>query len=145
MVYRQQYSVIGFLETKLLQTIENDIVAALVLHEERQLGGFYRIPRQVFCYVDYLGALCKGPPAATEKAMFFMDTYLATIDRRYKKFDRLIYEIWRHGTVHEFDPKRLEHTGKKYTIGTLANNDSTAPERACHLECFKVHATPIGM
>jgi hypothetical protein len=46
--------------------------------------------------------------------------------------------MWRHGTVHEFDPKRLNHSSKKYSVGWQTNNDSGKEERACHLERFKV-------
>ena len=115
---------IDYLENNLLRTIENDVAAVLSFHEQQQVSGFHSIPREVFCYIDYLGTISKGPPGTAEKAISFVETYMAAADGRYKKFGRLIYEMWRHGTVHEFDPKVLKHTRHRYGIGWLTNNSS---------------------
>jgi hypothetical protein len=130
-------SVIDYLEHNLSRVIRNDLVAVLQFHEKQEISGFHSVAREVFCYIDYLGSIFRGPPAESEKAISFIETYMTKADRRYKQIGRLIYEMWRHGTVHEFDPKILKHSRRKYSIGWLTNNSSAPVNRACHLECFK--------
>jgi hypothetical protein len=130
--------VVDYLEEDLVAVINNDLLAVLKFHEGG-IGGFHSIPREVFCYIDYISVLRYGPPNSSTKAIQFIEKYLGSTNVRYKHYGKLLYEMWRHGTVHEFDPKRLKHSSKKYSIGWQTNNDSGKEQRACHLECFKVH------
>lgn len=128
--------VVDYLEKDFLAAINNDLVAVLKFHEGGN-GGFHSVPREVFCYVDYVSAIRYGENSSTN-AIRFIEKYLGSKNPRYKHYGKLLYEMWRHGTVHEFDPKRLRHSSKKYSVGWQTNNDSGIEERACHLECFKV-------
>ena len=133
-------SVISHLELNLLTAINNDLVNVLKFHSKVG-GGFHSIPREVFCYIDYLGSLRYGPPSQSKKAISFLEEYLRKINNRYVEVGRLIYELWRHGTVHEFDPKSLIHSCKRYKVGWQTNIKNRAAERNCHLECFKKYGT----
>jgi hypothetical protein len=131
--------IIEYLEKDLLVAINNDLIAVLKYHEDG-VGGFHSIPREVFCYIDYIAALRYGENSSIN-ARRFIEKYLGDTNVRYKHLGKLLYEMWRHGTVHEFDPKRLKHSSKKYSVGWQTNNDARKEERACHLECFKVFGT----
>ena len=128
--------VVVYLENDFLAAINNDLIAVLNFHEGG-IGGFHSVPREVFCYIDYIAAIRYGENSSTN-AIRFIEKYLGSENVRYKHYGKLLYEMWRHGTVHEFDPKGLKHSSKKYSIGWQTNNDSGKEERACHLECFKV-------
>ena len=133
---REQY-IDKHLENDVLTAIKNDLIVVLEFHERQQSGGFHSIPREVFCYIDYVATLCYGS-ASSKNATQFIEQYLGKIDSRYEQYGKLLYEMWRHGTVHEFDPKILKHSTEKYYIGWQTNNDSPPGNRECHLECFKV-------
>jgi len=128
--------VIDYLENDFLAVVNNDLITVLKFLEGG-IGGFHSVPREVFCYNDYISAIRYGENSSTN-AIQFIEKYLGSKNARYKHYAKLLYEMWRHGTVHEFDPKRLIHSSKKYSVGWQTNNDSGKEERACHLECFKV-------
>ena len=120
-----------------LAAITNDLTAVVKFHDGG-IGGFHSVPREVFCYIDYISAIRYGANSSAN-AIQFIEKYLGTANPRYKHYGKLLYEMWRHGTVHEFDPKRLKHSNGKYSVGWQTNNDSGKEERACHLECFEVY------
>ena len=70
-------------------------------------AGFFSIPRNVFCYVDYLGYVAFGYRAAnghvrsTSCAVDYLEKYFPP---DYADFAALIYSMWRHGTVHRYEP-----------------------------------------
>jgi hypothetical protein len=129
--------VVNYLEGDFLAAITNDLTAVVKFHDGG-IGGFHSVPREVFCYIDYISAIRYGANSSAN-AIQFIEKYLGTTNPRYKHYGKLLYEMWRHGTVHEFDPKRLKHSNGKYSVGWQTNNDSGKEERACHLECFKVY------
>ncbi len=108
--------VVDYLEKDLVAAINNDLIAVLKFHEGG-IGGFHSIPREVFCYIDYISVLRYGLPNSSTTAIRFIEKYLGSTNIRYKHYGKLFWEMWRHGTVHEFDPKRLKHSSKKYSIG----------------------------
>lgn len=90
--------------------------------------GLFGIPRQFFCYVDYLGFLRAGPTwrgttkkrkdlATTKKAEQFLREVFAQIDPRYGTLDRPLIAIYRQGLVHGFRPGVIEAktSGQKLT------------------------------
>ncbi len=129
--------VTSHLEKEFRAAIQNDLIALVEFHKGG-VGGFHSIPREVFCYIDYISAIRYGSNSTTN-AIRFIEDYMGKSNTRYRYFGRLLYEMWRHGTVHEFDPKRLRHSNNRYSIGWQTNNDSAKRERGYHLECFKVH------
>ena len=42
----------------IVKSIENDIKPTLLLHQKE--GGYFIVPREVCCYIDFLGALYCG-------------------------------------------------------------------------------------
>ncbi len=47
-----------------------------------------------------------------------------------------MYSMWRHGTVHEYDPKIFKSNAKQFRLVWGANNSSRAENRKWHLACF---------
>ena len=143
--------VIKYLEDDLLISIQADIKDVLVFHSKREPGGIHSIPREVFCYVDFLGSVCYGlwkdknakkkQSATTEHAVKFIKEYFTNADPKYDNLGELIYTMWRHGTVHEYDPKVLIHTSQGHLIGWLANKSPGEHNTACHLKCCKLEGS----
>jgi hypothetical protein len=83
--------------------------------------GMFGIPRQVFCYVDYIGALREGPTpskrnpkqpelAKTWKAVKVLKELFGRVDPNYVATAELLVRGYRHGLVHTFAPKVLRRT-----------------------------------
>jgi hypothetical protein len=91
----------------------------IVAHAMRtQRAGFLTVPREVFAYVDFLGALYSGyggtpkrsgrrSIAQTTKAVAFTVEVLGKVDGAYRRCGRLAYEMFRHGTIHVYRPNLL--------------------------------------
>jgi hypothetical protein len=106
-----------FLQGDLKRSIENDIRP--ILQPEKEEGGYFGVPRSVLCYVDFLGALYCGYQgekfrngkkriAISWKACRFIREILGSVDSLYEDNGDLLYEMYRHGTVHLFSPNELK-------------------------------------
>ena len=71
----------------------------------------FAICREVFSYVDHLGHLYSGRPQQQvgERSKDFLRHVMSVIDQNYGKRANEIYQMFRCGTVHEFEPKTLEN------------------------------------
>lgn len=122
---------------KVLQLIEDDLVLALEAYDKANRGGHMAVSREVFCYVDYLGTLAYGGEGnLTENAVRYMETYFVKAKSAYSGKCWLIYNMWRHGTVHEIDAKVYRSRAKHFELGWLANSDSHPHNRMWHLACL---------
>lgn len=125
---------IDYLDKNVRDSIINDVKDIAVYHSRHYRGksaGFFSIPRQVFCYVDYLGCLAFGYESGTKAAIKFIHTYFP---EKYQSFAELIYSMWRHGTVHEYEPKCLfaGFPGERemvVAVSWAASNSNRAKER----------------
>ena len=132
--------IIKYLENDLKDSIINDVrdVAHYQAHPRRKKkAGFFSIPRDVFCYVDYLGKISFGK-GNTESAENYIKEYFPS---KYYDYAELIYSMWRHGTVHEYKPKTYyadyqNHTPKRIRVAWLSNNDNKKETRKKHLKFF---------
>lgn len=122
---------------KLLQSIEDDLVLPLEAHDRANRGGYLSISRQVSCYVDYLGSLAYGGKGrTTSNAVQYMETYFVRANSVYSGKCQLMYDMWRHGTVHEHDAKVYVSPSREFRLGWMANNSSLGHNRKWHLACF---------
>lgn len=134
--------IIDYLKTDLRQSIINDVrdVAHYHAHPRRKVNaGYFSIPREVFCYVDFLGQLAFGK-GNTESAEKFMKNYFPS---NYKNYAELIYSMWRHGTVHDYKPKTYyaeypNQSPKKIRVYWLSNNGNKKKLRKEHLKFFSM-------
>lgn len=134
-------NIIKYLDSDLRSSITNDVrdVALFHAHPRRKVeAGFFSIPREVFCYVDYLGGIAgKGK---TDGAIQYIKDYFPS---KYADFAELIYSIWRHGTVHEYKPKTFseeykDHKPKRIKVKWMSNNDNKKGNRDAHLKFFSM-------
>lgn len=103
----------------LAQTVINDVSPLL-----KTTGGApHAIAREVFSYVDYLGALYvgkdnvqRGPDGLAVVVVRFtryLQEVMALADSNYGGQAEVIYQMYRCGPVHEFDPKVLRNNKKQ--------------------------------
>jgi hypothetical protein len=88
-------------------------------------GGYFGVPKLVLSYVDYLGALFHGykHPEQTKRRLFARHTYakrflkyvFGLIDPNYCHYGELLWEIYRNGTVHLYEPLTLQNSGQRIT------------------------------
>ncbi|MFC1620895.1 hypothetical protein ACFL2G_01190 [Candidatus Omnitrophota bacterium] len=86
-----------------------------LLKPSRSVGGIFALPREVSCYIDFLGALYSGwdgknkkEIATSKKAITFIKEIFGEIDLNYRIYGELFYRVVRHGTVHHFSPYKIE-------------------------------------
>lgn len=113
-------------ESRRIDRIINDLVVSIntdiypIIQPNRPGGGYFGVPRMVFCYIDTLGLLFAGwngkkdksrnkkiDFATTKKAKDFIREVFAQIDELYRINGDLLYDMYRHGTVHIYSPKKL--------------------------------------
>lgn len=90
--------------------INFDIVP--ILHLKIEQGGYFGASRQILCMVDFLGALYCGnnkETRSTKSAVKFIKKIMGSpeIDPKYNENGEILYEIYRHGLVHLYQPKKL--------------------------------------
>lgn len=119
-----------FLRGDLKESIKNDIYP--ILQPEKEEEGYFGVACLVLCYIDFLGALYGGwkaemfpknkkfpegrkKIATSEKALCFIRKVLGSVDPQYQAQDNadLLYEMYRHGTVHLYAPKVLKRNGRE--------------------------------
>jgi hypothetical protein len=99
-------------------------------------GGYFSVPRLVLSYVDYLGALFHGykHPEQTKQRLFAKHTYakrflkyiFGLLDSNYCYYGDLLWEIYRNGTVHLYEPLTLQNSGQRITWVTYKGERENA-------------------
>ena len=120
----------------ILDSIEDDMMLPLRAHEREDRGGFFSISRQVFSYIDYLGALAFNGTGGTNNAVSYMEKYFSRANPAYAGKCKLMYSMWRHGTVHEYDPQVFVSQMHGFRLRWGANNTSLDKNRIWHLKCL---------
>ncbi len=69
----------------------------------------FAICREVLSYIDHLGHLYSGRGQVGDRSCEFMKQIMAKIDPNYGKRAAELYQMFRCGPVHEFEPKVLEN------------------------------------
>lgn len=123
-----------YLINDLKQSVINDVGPCV----QNIGGGYFSIPRLVLSYVDYLGALyhgyAGGPPVVGRRRRFadaryaktFLRDVFGTIDPNYEKYGALLWEIYRNGTIHLYEPLKLRNQNKVISWFTFLGS-----RRAC--------------
>lgn len=126
-----------YLEEDLKKSIFNDVKPIIQPHEKE--GGYFGVSRLVLCYVDYLGALYIGYNGETDrsgrkkistvnKAKSYIKHVLSKVDPLYESYGDLLYEMYRHGTVHLYQPKTFINKDTKETLSWLTHKGSRIAE-----------------
>jgi len=69
----------------------------------------FAICREVLSYIDHLGHLYSGRGQVRDRSLEFMKQMMKKIDPNYEKRATELYQMFRCGPVHEFEPKVLEN------------------------------------
>lgn len=132
---------ISHLERNIKDSIINDLRDVALFHSRKRKtkkAGYFSTPRQVFCYIDYLGGVAFGG-RHTKRAVRFLKEYFP---ENYREFAELLYSMWRHGTVHGYEPESFYLECKNENpdsihVAWLVNNSTNAKNRK---ENMKVYA-----
>ncbi len=112
-------------EASRINRIINDLATAIntdispIIQPGKPEGGYFGVPRTVLCYTDVLGLLYSGWSGRTnkdankvdfatpQKAKIYIKKVLSQVDELYGKNGDLLYDMYRHGTVHLHSPKKM--------------------------------------
>ncbi len=112
-------------EARRIDRIINDLVTAIntdispIIQPGKPEGGYFGVPRTVLCYIDVLGLLYSGWSgkknkhgdkvdfATPEKAKIYIKKVFSKVDKLYADNGDLLYDMYRHGTVHLHAPKKM--------------------------------------
>lgn len=122
----------SFLKEELKEQILLEI--APILHVGQGQGGYFGPSRQILCFVDFLGALYHGYDEKKDKKYlsgkskrreiskgefaveFIKDLMGEKIDQNYRLEGETLYNMYRHGLVHLYQPKSfLQSNGRVLT------------------------------
>lgn len=109
-----------YLTNDLKPSIINDVGPCI--QPNQASGGYFAVPRLVLSYVDYLGALYHGYQGRRNRgrrvfadqayAKAFLRDVFGQVDGHYRLHGDLLWEIYRNGTVHLYQPLVLENGGR---------------------------------
>jgi len=121
----------NYLINHIKQSIINDVGGAFIgwssqMHQKKHIAGFYAVPRMLFPEIDGLGSYITGNPRSTG---LNIKTYLSEVmginKPRYKKVAAFMVFVYRHGLLHQHEPKWFSYKkkviGLQFTIGNQNN------------------------
>ena len=129
---------VSYIEKNVKDSIINDLQDIALYHSRKRKiknAGHFSTPRQVFCYIDYLGGIAFGG-RSTKRAVRFLQEYFP---KNYKNFAELLYSMWRHGTIHRYKPECFfgKYNGiGKINIVWLSNNSTNKKNRKEHMKIY---------
>lgn len=112
-------------QSRRIDRIINDLMVSIrtdiypIIQPNTPEGGYFGVPRMILCYVDFLGLLLSGWSgkknkygskedfSTAKKGKNFIKKVLSQIDDLYGVNGDLFYDMYRHGTVHIYSPKKL--------------------------------------
>ncbi|MFZ5516647.1 MAG: hypothetical protein ACOY90_08410 [Candidatus Zhuqueibacterota bacterium] len=132
--------VISYLKTTVRDMIIDDVISVAEFHCNQNVGrneGFFDIPRQVFCIVDFLGYLLNPPRKnkghdTSYRAIKFITAFFP---ETYKNIAPLIYQQWRHDTVHTLLPKKYitRHNNEEIKLYWLSSRSRSKVSLDVHM------------
>jgi hypothetical protein len=117
---------IDFLDKELLIQVESEI--GNWIHPRKKQGGYFVVTRQIFCFVDFLGAVYSGYNktekkydkkngteriATTKKAKKYISRFFKPRSLYTDDVINNLYGIYRHGLVHLYQPRVLKYDSKR--------------------------------
>jgi hypothetical protein len=139
---------ISYLKVGVRGSIISDVVNVARLHSRcgGTNAGWFAIPREVFCLVDFLGSIAynniaqKGEDgASTRKAVLFVKEFFPA---PYRPYANLLIAMWRHGTVHHFTPfvYYVTEDDKKVVVQWSSNRSDAKHNRAVNMRTVRKEA-----
>jgi len=150
--------IVGYLSNDLKPFLIEDITPCLQIGVKTR-AGFFSVPKLVLTCVDYLGALYvgwnnerkNGRPVFTSgpKAKAYLRDLFGQVYPEYKTHGDLLWEIYRHGTVHLNEPKILQNGARTiswqlfkgdFKERTIIGGVPTAPGKS--IQMSQTHLVP---
>jgi len=105
---------ISYLKEHLQKSLKDDFYPAYEAYKSRGVG-FFVLPRIVFPYITFLGALLSGRESSTY-AIDYMSKYLSKVNSTFgdRELCDFIYGVYRHGLAHTNMPKVSVENGKVF-------------------------------
>ncbi len=130
---------VKYLDQDIRKAIENDVLDVAKFFSRprrRKQAGYFCVPKLVFTLAEFLGYIAFGGNREKSKGrdgVKFLKEYFG-----YSEYPNLIFNMWRHGTVHRFSPDIFEHQirDKKIIVGWMANNDRARGNQSANTEAF---------
>ena len=122
-----------YLINHIKQSIINDVGGAFPgwssqLQNKGVASGFFAVPRMLFPEIDGLGSYITGNPKSTGlNIKTYLAEVLSKVNPKYKVYASFIVFIYRHGLLHQHDPKRFKYKNKE--IGWELLMDKISPEQ----------------
>lgn len=136
---------ISYLKVGVRGSIISDVVKVARLHSRSggTNAGWFAIPREVFCFVDFLGSIAYNNVAhrgehgaSTRKAVLFVKEFFPVA---YRPYANLSIATWRHGTVHHFVPfvYYAMEANKKVVVEWSSNRSDAKHNRAVNMRTVR--------
>lgn len=134
-------SVLTYLKPRLHLEIDDMRLALEHLWRMKRRGHFW-IAQACFTFCEHLGMVATDR-CGSGAAVYFIGQYLGTIDERYFAYSSLLYNMFRHGLVHERSPKYLcfapadliDDINHEFYVGWVISIHNRRLERDQHLKC----------
>jgi len=135
---------ISYLKDGVRGSIVTDVVEIAKYHSLHGgiNAGWFGIPRQVLCFVDFLGSIAynndprrQEDGASTRKAVRFIKEFFP---KQYKPYANLLIATWRYGTVHQFVPYKYYAMkgNRKVVLEWLSNRSDEEHNRRVNMKTF---------
>ena len=132
---------IQYLQTHLRRLVDVELVKLAEGYAAGSIAGrgHFSIPREAFCYIDYLGEIASGDSGSTKRAVSFIRRFFPPA---YSDYAELLCAMWRHGTVHAHRPYSvrapLPQSSTSVEVRWLSANHNRPRERGVHLLPFPI-------
>ena len=105
-------------------------------HKGNITSGFFAIPRMLLPEVDGMGAYITGNANSTSSNIeAYLEKILSKIDKRYSLYSKFVSRIYRHGLLHQHEPKNCKYKGRDAAWSFIVSNPNNPVDiqRKSHL------------
>lgn len=105
-------------------------------HHGNITSGFFAIPRLLLPEIDGMGAYITGNAGSTASNIEnYLQKVMSKIDTRYSLYSKFISKIYRHGLLHQHEPKNCKYQGRDAGWSFMVSNPNNpiGVQRKYHL------------
>jgi len=138
-MYDDRY--IDDLFSNIKNSIINDVGLAIKAycsehHNGNITSGFFAIPRLLLPEIDGMGAYITGNATSTASNIeSYLQEIMSKIDTRYSLYSKFISKIYRHGLLHQHEPKNCKYKSRDAGWSFMVSNPNNpiGVQRKYHL------------
>lgn len=124
-----------YIRNHVIHSMENDVLPILDLFDtgaKHQGKGFFSMLRVIFPYLTWAGKLFGFKGSEPQKATEFLKKY--SKDQSYQKYGERLYEVYRHGLMHNHFPNSKWKDGKFYSWEITLDRCKHLQEKSCQAQ-----------